>query len=377
MSISFPSSLNQFLASATYSAVAKLDSNHYVIAYQDPATGNGRAVVCSVSGTTITLGTVNTFIATNCSSQKLAVTGTDSTHFVIVYGNSSDGLVYAISGVTDGGTVISSYGTAIALSVTDGQNFGKGVCTLDSTHIVAHFESGSGNTCVTCCSLSGTTLTAGTRVNITTGNIVGSASQFPISTIDSTHFFVAEFLPTNTGQATVGSVSGTTITLGASSNWTTTSARENICTFPIDSTHIGIGWNRFPTDGKGVTIVGTISGTTISSWGSDNIFTSTANSGMSASSIDSSSVILSYNNNTPHGESILGTISGTTMTFGTPTVFDSTDSIDISGTRGSSTAVLDSTHFVVNWVRSTAGTGNSIIGTIPDFRSSNFLMFMK
>ena len=376
--LTFPSAMNQFAATVRADAVAKLDATHYVIAYNVSGGGNGVAVVCSISGTTITLGTPNTFLTT--TSENFAVCGLDATHFVVYYKNSSDGSEYVVCGVTSG-TTITSYGTPVAVVTNTGSENGgpQSIAMLDSTHFVcSYYNNNDTNSYCVVGSVSGSTITLGTPNSHSANPTVGK--YMPVSAIDSTHFFVSFNNGSPNVASRVGSVSGTTITYGTASNFTSPHNSLNMANFPIDSTHIGNAWiSGAGGDGGAIyVVIGVISGTTISSWGTGTSVGITANNNanLSAIGIDASNYALCYNlASTGFATSSLGTISGTTPTLSAGVQFDN-QAIDTTVVNTSSTALLDSTHFVTIWKRGTATTGQSIIGLLTAATNGNFLSFM-
>jgi predicted GNAT superfamily acetyltransferase len=116
-------------------------------------------------------------------------------------------------------------------------------------------------------------------------------------------------------------------------------------------------------------IVGTISGTTIS-WGSTYVFNANGTSDMDITSVDTNKIVIAYRNygNSSFGTAKVGTISGTVITFGSEYVFNSntTDKISI--------ATLDTDKIIVAYDNNgnsnfnTAKVG-TISGTVITFGS--------
>jgi hypothetical protein len=112
----------------------------------------------------------------------------------------------------------------------------------------------------------------------------------------------------------------------------------------------------------GTAIVGTVSGTSVS-FGSSTVFESAASSWISAT-FDSTNnkVIIAYQDqgNTQSPTAVVGTVSGTSISFGTPVVFGSSYSNYISAT-------FDSTNGKVVVSYPDAGNssyGTSLVGTV-------------
>ena len=132
----------------------------------------------------------------------------------------------------------------------------------------------------------------------------------------------------------------------------------------IDSTHVMISYWDMSNNRYGTSIIGTISGSTIT-WGNEYVFeTENFNNSPSSVMLDSTHVMILYNDgfNNSYGFSIIGTISsGNVITFGSRYVFNYNDATFISS------VMLDSTHVIVNYNSSgDSGYGTSRIGTISN-----------
>ena len=166
----------------------------------------------------------------------------------------------------------------------------------------------------------------------------------------------------NYGTAVVGTVSGTSISFG------TPVVFNSATTFPTsvvyDSTNgkVVIAYRDKGNSSYGTAIVGTVSGTSIS-FGSATVFESAESSWISAT-FDSTNnkVIIAYQDegNTQSPTAVVGTVSGTSISFGTPVVFGSSYSNYISAT-------FDSTNGKVVVSYPDAGNssyGTSLVGTV-------------
>jgi hypothetical protein len=130
----------------------------------------------------------------------------------------------------------------------------------------------------------------------------------------------------------------------------------------IDSTHVLVSYRDWGTSSRGTSIVGTISGTSIS-WGSEYVFNYAVTYVTSSVMLDSTHVVVSYDDsgNSHYGTSVIGTISnGDVITFGSEYVFNSAQTEYISS------AMIDSTHVMISYrdVGNSGGYGTSIVGTI-------------
>ena len=352
--------INEFEAANTlYESVAMLDSTHFVIAYSDVGdSGHGKAVIGLVSGTTISsYGAINTF--NTADTWSISVAALDSTHFVVVYrdqGNSGHG--YAIVGEVSG-TTISSYGAANEFHDGVIVDDGLFVAALDSTHfVVAYREFSVSNHGYAIIGLtSGTSISSYGAANKFEA---ASVSFISVAALDSTHFVVAyqDVGGSSWGTAIVGLVSGTTISSYGAALVFEVSTTTNISVAVLDSAHFIVVFNESAFNGIGR--VGLVSGTTISSYGVQNIFNAGNTSWISAAAFSANTFVVGYRDASAadQGRARIGLVSGTTISsYGTEAEFEP------GTTSYTSVAALDSTHFVVGYRDSgDSGYGKAIVG---------------
>ncbi len=158
------------------------------------------------------------------------------------------------------------------------------------------------------------------------------------------------------GTARVGTVSGNSISFGTASEFLTSRANYTSCVFDSNQSKFVITYADVSNSNRGTAVIGTVSGTSIS-FGSPVVFYSGGTS-KATGTFDSTNnkVIISYtdNNNNSYGNAIVGTVSGTSISFGTAVVFNSANTDDPSG-------VYDTTNQKV--VIAYRNNGNSQYGT--------------
>ena len=299
-------------------------SGKFVVAYKDGNSTYGTAVVGTVSGTTLSFGTAVVFNSGNTLYSTLSFDPNTSGKFVVAYrdaGNSSYGT--AIVGTVSGTTL--SFGAEYVFNSTDTHN---------------PFLSFDPNT----------------------------AGKFVVSYKDQGGF--------QYGTAVVGTVSGTTITFGAKYVFNSANTTQNSSAFdPNTAGKFVIAYYDGGNAGYGTAIVGTISGTTIT-YGSAYLFNS-ANTQNTSVSFDPNTVnkfVITYRDdgNSNYGTTIVGTVSGTTLSFGSAYVFNS------AATRYTSVSFDPNTagKFVVAYL-GVAVTAAAVVGTITsivtNLTSTNFL----
>jgi len=168
----------------------------------------------------------------------------------------------------------------------------------------------------------------------------------------------------NYGTAIVGTVSGTSISFGTPVVFESADSIYISSVFDSDSNKVVIAYTDNGNSGRGTAIVGTVSGTSIS-FGSANVFNGgSSGTAFNSSSFDTSNnkVVIAYsdNNNSQHGSAIVGTVSGTSISFGSEVVFEAAVSQHIGST-------FDSSNNKVVIVYSDEGNssyGTAIVGTV-------------
>jgi len=325
-------------ATSSYmSATFDSSSNKVVIAYRDEGNSYyGTAIVGTVSGTSISFGTAVVFESAS-SDQISATFDSSSNKVVIAYrdgGNSSYGT--AIVGTVSGTSI--SFGTAV---VFESGNSSAMSATFDSSSnkvVIAYTDYGN--------SYYGTAIVgtvSGTNISFGTAVVFESAGSDQISaTFDSSSNKVViayrDGGNSSYGTAIVGTVSGTSISFGTAVVFESASSEGMSATFDSSSNKVVIAYKDNGNSYYGTAIVGTVSGTSIS-FGTAVVFESAISLYISAT-FDSSSnkVVIAYsdNGNSDYGTAIVGTVSGTSISFGTAVVFESASSVYISATFDSS-----------------------------------------
>ena len=249
-------------------AVYDSANDKVVIAYKDLGNSNyGTAIVGTVSGSSISFGTSVVFESAN--TEYIASTfDSNSNKVVIVY--------------RDGGN--SSYGTAIVGTV------------------------------------SGTSISFGTPTVYASTNV----SDQDIAFDSDTNKVVVCFQGSSQGRAVVGTVSGTGISFGSYTTFDSNRAANSSITYDTNAQKIVIAY-KDDANNYGTAIVGTVSGTSIS-FGSKVVFNA---SNLASQSITydpvAQKVVIAYIDygNSSYGTAIVGTVSGTSVTFGSEAIFES------------------------------------------------------
>jgi len=277
----------------------------------------------------------------------------DSTHICVSYrdfGNSYYGT--SIIGTISGNNI--SWGTEQVFNSSGITNYISTVA-LDSTHICVSYQDG-GN------SHSGTSIIgtiSGNSISWGTASVFNAANTHYISVVklDSTHICVSYNDDGNYdyGTSRIGTVLGSNISWGTEQVFNSSGNTYYISAVVLDSTHICVSYQDNGNSYYGTSIIGTISGNNIS-WGSESVFNAGNTSNISAVLLDSTHICVSYidYDNSQYGTSIIGTISGTSISWSSEQVFNTGTTYNISA------VALDSTHICVSYMDNN-GYGTSII----------------
>ncbi len=345
-------------ATTYYLSVSALDSTHFVVVYQDYSNSSyGTAIIGTISGSTISYG--SEYVFNSATTYEISVSALDSTHFVVGYqddGNSGYGT--AIIGTISGSTI--SYGSEYVFNQASTSYIS--VSALDSTHFVVGYRDDGNSSYGTAIigTISGSTISYGSEYVFNSA----TTSYISVSALDSTHFVVGyrDYGGDKYGHCKIGTISGSTISYGSEYVFNSASTYE-ISVSALDSTHFVVGYRDEGGDKYGHCKIGTISGSTIS-YGSEYVFNSASTYNISISALDSTHFVVVYRDNSYYGTAIIGTISGSTISYGSEYVFNSATTYYLS------VSALDSTHFVVGYQDyGNSDYGTAIIGTYttPDF----------
>ena len=300
------------------------NSNKVVVAYSHASNQYGYAVVGTVSGNSISFGTPVEFAA----AQTIEITivfDSNSNKVVIGYadaGNSYRGT--AIVGTVSGTSI--SFGTEVVFN--SGGSTSSLAATFDSNAnkvVFAYRDVNSpGNAIVG--TVSGTSISFGSETQFYNGIAIYNALCF-----DSTNNKVILAYRAHSNDQTrirVCTVSGTSISFGSETTLNSNNAYAYMQLVHDSSNDKIVAIYQDGENNQGTAVVGTVSGTSIS-LGSEVVFetdNATYISAHFASNINK--VVIGYADagNSSYGTVVAGTVSGTSISFGTPFVYANTGS---------------------------------------------------
>jgi hypothetical protein len=368
------------------------DSKKIVIICRDEVnTTYGSSIVGTVSGTTLTFASPVTF--QSGSVDWMGIEGWFTGGVVMTYDDQSSGNKIILKYGTISGTTI-SWGTGLEVYSGTGNNgyTGWSMATDVGRLVLAYNANSDGKYRVY-----NPTFTS-TSINLTSENYIGM-SQGPIEVKGSaeyvgtpvvfesadTRFIASAFDTTNNkvviayrdqgnseySTAIVGTVSGNAISFGTPVVFSTSAISYMQCSsmcFDPDTGKVVIAYRDEGTGpNHGKAIVGTVSGTSIS-FGSAVVFEA-AGSNLITTVYDTNSnkVVIAYKDdgNSEYGTAIVGTVSGTSISFGSPTVFNA--GAVLGGTGSGIASTFDSTNNKVVLAYSDGSNSNqytAIVGTV-------------
>jgi len=186
----------------------------------------------------------------------------------------------------------------------------------------------------------------------------------PSATFDSVNNKVIlvykDYNNNNFGTAIVGTVSGTSISFGTAVVFESANTTYTSCVFDPSTEKVVIAYRDGNNANAGTAIVGTVSGTSIS-FGTAATYTTNGSYTSLAFDSISNKVILFYrdNANSNYGTAAVCTVSGTSISFGSRTVFNSANVGDMS-----SAFHPNENRVVVGFRNSSDGYGKVNVGTI-------------
>jgi|9_EtaG_2_1085328.scaffolds.fasta_scaffold05088_1 sugar lactone lactonase YvrE len=301
---------------------------------QEVASGtltNGKPVIVNANGTvsditsssaTESLGTQASF-ASNSYGEINVGYDSNASKFVIVYRNSSSRGAARVATINTSDNTV-SYGTETEFANHSVSDCGIAFDSVNNKIVISYRKmDGTYYGAAIVGTISGTSISFGTAVNYVSNNV--SSLQNGIAYDSSNQRIVIAYRDnTNTrGQAIVGTVSGTSISFGSAVNFNNQQVSYPSVSYNSEQNKVLICY-RFQTGNTGLGRVGTVSGTSIS-FGDNATFLSTEATYIDltySSSLDKHILTYQDANDSNKGKVRTATISGTTVSFGTAVEFE-------------------------------------------------------
>ena len=296
------------------------NSNRYVAVFSDDGnSGYGTAVVVSVSGTTISVGSSVVFSGSSKGTDISIAFDSNANKVLIAYrdqGNSNYGT--AVVGTVDNSDNSISFGTPAVFESATAQYMGMDFDSNANKFVIAYRDGGnSGHGTAVVATISGTDVSFGTPV------VFNAASNFtdptPVTFDSSNNKVLISYRDSgnsNYGTSIVGTVSGTAISFGTEAVFESANSSVIGSVFDSSNNKVVIGYRDAGNSGHGTAVVATISSTSVS-FGTPVVFNA---AGIQypdlAFSTQLNKVFIVYQDNETVVNGILGTVSGTSISFG-------------------------------------------------------------
>jgi hypothetical protein len=313
-------------------AVFDSTNNKVVIAYRDSNQSNyGNAVVGTVSGTSISFGSKVTFansgyigdigIGFDANAGKVLIGYRDN-------GNSNYGT--AIVGTVSGTSI--SFGTAAVFKSNQCKSIRFAYDSNAQKLVLCYRDDGSSVGAANVCTISGTSVSFGSQATFQNDQVEDVS---PVFDSNSNKIVVSYRNEDNSnyGTACVGTVSGTSISFGSATVFEDSYALRISSTFDSSNNKIVTSYRDVNDSDKGKAVVGTVSGTSIS-FGTPVVFNDaqTDTTGVIFNP-DQNKISIAFRDtgNSNKGTAIDGTVSGTSISFDSETVFETGSTDPVGG----------------------------------------------
>jgi hypothetical protein len=323
-------------ANTSHIAISALSATDFVVAYCDYGNSNyGTAITGTVSGGAVSWGSASVFNSDHTT--EIAVSSLSATDFVVVYrdwGNSSYGA--AIVGTVSGGAL--SWGTESVFNAA--LTFYIDVSSVSATDfVVAYRDAGnSGYGTARAGTVSGGEIWWGTESVFNAAD----TADIALSGLSATDFVVAykDVGNSDYGTAIMGTVSGSTLSWGDESVFNA-AGTGFIAVSSLSATDFVVAYRDFNSD-YGTARVGMVSGSTLS-WGTESVFNAALTFPVAISALSATEFVVAYSDwdNSEYGTARKCTVSGSSLTWGTESVFNA------AATDDAAVSALSATVFVV------------------------------
>lgn len=299
------------------------------------------------------------YVYNSTSTDFISATSLDSDHFVVAYSdNNNSGK--AIVGTISGNSI--SYGSEFMFNLYI--TFDISISALDANNfVIAYTRGGSWQQlsygAAIIGSVTGSTIVFGDEYTFHDGHNWGSVDFNSVTSLDANNFVIAYRSKNSysngdySGISIIGTVSGNTISYGSEFTFNTANS-VHISASSLGASSFIIAY----TEGSGKVIIGSISGNSIS-FSPDFVFCTSYSRFISAITLDATKIVITYGINYYQGTSIIGNIAGNSISFGSEYIFNAEDSYYISAAK------LDATHFIVTYQDYSNGRFGTVnLGTV-------------
>ena len=330
---------NTFNSGATYYTNIAFDPNtsgKFVIAYRDSGNSHyGTAIAGTMTGTSLSFGSEVVFMSDYIGYLGLSFDPNTAGRFVVVY--TDDGQAYpkgyAKIGSLSGSSI--SFGSQAVFSSSQATYISVDCDPNTSDKLVVAYRNHGGNFSgqAKVGTISGTSVSFGSAATFNSGAIEYTSVVFDPNNTGKCIIACRNMTGSNRGEASIGTLSGTSISFG--SPVTFNSGDTEVIDVAMDPTSSGrflITYQDAGNGSYGTVVAGTISGTSLSV-GSEVVFKSVATSNIycafdqsSSNSVGKHIITYSFSSGGYYaGRAVSGTLSGTSISLGSVLTLNSTD----------------------------------------------------
>lgn len=283
-------------------------------------------IVCTINGATITKGTDTQLNTTDYSGTVISTELLPNGNVFIAYNHGSNDYLAAVVCTVSGTTITKGQNQTLKTSSYAGYAISTELLPNGDVFIAHTYNYDTEILYGMVVTVSGTTISAGTDTKIS--STFGSGSIIHAKLLPNGKIFIAHSYGSSSATlyGTIVTVSGTTISIETSTKLSSTTAIKNIQAEVLSENSVFVVYS-YNSNYQPMGIVCTINGTTITS-GTDTILYETLQSGRGLSTLllPSGKILIVHATDSPYGLSaVIVTVSGTTITLGVETLLNSVE----------------------------------------------------
>jgi len=302
------------------------------VLFRDDSVGDyGKVAIGTISGTTVTFGTPVTYRDTSYQNQAQAIAYNPNVanQLMVFYNLASPNNCYSKVGTVSGTSI--SFGSAVQFKSGAGYSLNVSFDPKTAGKFVLVYADTSNNSYGTAIvgTLSGTTASYGSAVVFNSVYSLYTTISYDSNTAGKCLVAYSSDNSSRTGKSILGTVSGTSISFGSSATFN--SSVTNYTCVAADPNTAGkyvIAYRNSGNSSYGTAIIGTVSGSTVS-YGTPAVFNSVESDRIGIACDPNTTgklVIVSQEVSAGrHGQAHVGTISGTSLTFGSAQEFSASE----------------------------------------------------
>jgi uncharacterized protein YaaQ len=292
----------------------------------------------------------------NATYEHIAAARLTDRKFVVAYsdwGNSGHGT--AIVGQVTDSTI--TYGAEYVFN-TNGAATWESVAALSKDKfVVAYYRGEDDEIKVRVGQVSGTVIAYGPQVGFGFGNV----EYVSVAALSGNKFVVAyRNGDASNGMAVVGQVTGTSISYGAVTTFNSADTAY-VSVAALSDTKFVVAYQDVTNSWHGTAIVGEVAGTSIS-YGSETVFNASMTSFVSVAALSSAKFVVAYRDGSDNwGKAIVGQVAGKAISYGSEAVFSAAYTFLY---HSGGVARLSDTTFVVGYENVSDSDGRVVVGAV-------------